>query len=102
MDGFGGEFFCETTSNSFQQELRRASKNVLYMYLNARTVNRDYSAGAAEPIVKPILTPNFPVWKAAIVAVDVLAVLLIVLAIRSLVVDHRLRKAAKTGDAKSK
>ena len=102
MDGFGGEFFCETTSNSFQQELRRASKNVLYMYLNARTVNRDYSAGAAEPIVKPILTPNFPVWKAAIVAVDVLAVLLFVLAIRSLVVDHRLRKAAKTGDAKSK
>lgn len=100
MDGFSGEFFCETASNSFQQELRRAAKDVLYMYLNAKVVNRAYNAEAASPIVKPLITPNFPMWKVIIAAADVLAVALFVLAIRSLVADHKLRKAAKAAALK--
>lgn len=42
MDGRlnDGAFACETESNSFKQELRRAAKDVLYMYLNARYRNQ--------------------------------------------------------------
>ena len=36
MDGFVmGDFAYETESNSFKQELRRACKNILYMWTNA-------------------------------------------------------------------
>lgn len=95
MDGFNGEFRCETSSNSFQQELRRASKDVLFMYLNASVTNRDYNESAQSPILKPMVTPNFPVWKLIIGVVDVVVLALFVLAIRGLVRDHKLRKAAK-------
>lgn len=95
MDGFNGEFTCETSSNSFMQELRRASKDVLYMYLNSHVTNRAYNDTAASPIDKPLVTANFPMWKLIIAAVDVVAVGLFALAIRGLIKDHKLRKAAK-------
>lgn len=95
MDGFNGEFRCETTSNSFRQELRRASRDVLYMYLNAHVTNRDYNESAQSPILKPAITPNFPMWKVVVGVVDVVVLALFVLAIRGLVRDHKLRRAAK-------
>ena len=44
MDGFVmGDFTYETESNSFKQELRRASKNILYMWTNAGYENMSYN-----------------------------------------------------------
>lgn len=43
MDGFVmGDFTYETESNSFKQELRRACKNILYMWANAGYENMQY------------------------------------------------------------
>ena len=43
MDGFVmGDFTYETESNSFKQELRRACKNILYMWTNAGYENMQY------------------------------------------------------------
>ena len=45
MDGFVmGDFAYETESNSFKQELRRACKNILYMWTNAGYENEQYNA----------------------------------------------------------
>lgn len=64
MDGYGGTFQYETESNSFQQALRRAAKHVLYMYLNARVVNRDYAASIGdESALRPIVQKGISVWK---------------------------------------
>ena len=44
MDGFVmGDFAYETGSNSFKQELRRACKNILYMWTNAGYENMVYN-----------------------------------------------------------
>ena len=44
MDGFVmGDFTYETESNSFKQELRRACKNILYMWTNAGYENMVYN-----------------------------------------------------------
>lgn len=44
MDGFVmGDFTYETESNSFKQELRRACKNILYMWTNAGYENMEYN-----------------------------------------------------------
>lgn len=44
MDGFVmGDFAYETESNSFKQELRRACKNILYMWTNAGYENMVYN-----------------------------------------------------------
>lgn len=92
MDGWlsDGTYACETSSNSFQQELRRASKNIIYMYLNARAVNQDYCAETGnEAMLKPATVPNFPVWKVALAAADVVVILLFVLALRAVRRDRK-------------
>lgn len=44
LDGFVmGDFAYETESNSFKQELRRACKNILYMWTNAGYENMVYN-----------------------------------------------------------
>ena len=92
MDGWlsDGTYACETSSNSFQQELRRASKNIIYMYLNARAVNQGYCAETGnEAMLKPATVPNFPVWKVALAAADVVVILLFVLALRAVRRDRK-------------
>ena len=62
MDGFiMGDFTYETESNSFKQELRRACKNILYMWTNAGYENAQYlqSRDAVEEdalFVRPVET----------------------------------------------
>ncbi len=62
MDGFVmGDFAYETESNSFKQELRRACKNILYMWTNAGYKNAQYlqSRDAVEEkplFVRPVET----------------------------------------------
>lgn len=75
MDGFGdqGKFRFETSSNTFKQNLRRASKNVLYMSLNALYTNSEYNAdNDVDPIVKGTKTEVFPWWIPLLVGIDVL------------------------------
>ena len=55
MDGFVmGDFHFETESNSFKQELRRACKNILFMWLNAGQENIEYNLTAEVPILRPV------------------------------------------------
>lgn len=86
MDGWlsDGTFKCETSSNSFQQALRRAAKEVLYMYLNARVENQAYSTEIGdESVLKPVISKDFPYWKAGLVALDVVTVALFALSVRA-------------------
>ncbi|MCC8104273.1 MAG: hypothetical protein LIP11_19120, partial [Clostridiales bacterium] len=79
MDGYGGAFQCETESNSFQQALRRAAKHVLYMYLNARVINRDYAASIGdESALRPVVQKGVSLWKIliwALIAADLAGML---------------------------
>lgn len=57
MDGFVmGDFTYETESNSFKQELRRACKNILYMWANAGYENAQYNATDEMDIIRPVET----------------------------------------------
>lgn len=92
MDGWlnDGTFQYETESNSFKQALRRASKNVLYMWLNAAYENASYNEMAATPIEKPAIVDNFKWWIPLLAVIDILAVIGFTLWIR------RLLRPAKT------
>ena len=60
MDGFVmGDFAYETESNSFKQALRRACKNIIYMWVNAGYENAEYNkvqltATTPAPIIRPV------------------------------------------------
>ncbi|WP_458459513.1 glycoside hydrolase family 3 N-terminal domain-containing protein [Pseudobutyrivibrio sp.] len=92
MDGFDGSstLAFETESNSIRNALRRGSKNIIYMYLNARTTNLEY-AGDDASLVKPNIHVTFPIWKVLIVAVDIVAIILFALTLRALLKDRKLR-----------
>ncbi len=97
MSGFmGGTLAQETSSNSYYQALRAAAKNTLYMYLHVRVTNRDYcEAVGDDTLLRPVFAaPTFGI-RQLIYAVTAVAVLLFALAIRALVIDHKLRKQAK-------
>ncbi len=83
MDGYlnDGAFRFETTSNSFKGALRRATKNVVYMWLNALATNKDYNEKVANGEIQEgvqIITSapelNFRWYIPVLVVVDVLAV----------------------------
>jgi len=66
MDGWNsnGAFTFETSSNTFQQALRNASKHILYMSLSAKYVNSIYneSADTSDVIVSTKAAPDTR-WK---------------------------------------
>lgn len=72
MDGWlsDGEFFCETESNSFQQALRRASKNIIYMTLNAEAVRADYIANGGDARYITEKTETISTWHMILAVVD--------------------------------
>ena len=92
----GGSFAFETSSATFQNALRRAAKETLYMMLHVRAVNRDYANGDAT-----LLRPQFragmnlgfvePLFIALAVVFALLALWCIVLLVR----DRKLKKAAR-------
>lgn len=100
MDGWlsNGAFFCETSSNTYMQQLRRAAKNVIYMYLNARAVNQDYAQTVDASILKPATIPNFAWWKCVLGAVDVVVVLLFALSVRAVAKTKSVRVKMAASD----
>lgn len=94
MDGVGGALVCETASNSFWQALRRAAKNVLYLYLNARVRNQAYAAAAGEEMLRPVITWRTPLWRLALAGLDLLAALAFAWALWALLRDLRQKHAA--------
>lgn len=66
MDGWDskGVFTKETSSNSFKQALRRASKNIIYMVLNAYYANSVYNASDdVSPIIIGAKNTGPSKWK---------------------------------------
>ena len=72
MDGImrDGAFVYETTSATFQQDLRRAAKDVLYVWLNARAQNLQYNETAEKTFVRPIKHAGIPIISIAVGALD--------------------------------
>ena len=72
MDGImrDGTFVYETTSATFQQDLRRAAKDVLYVWLNARAQNLQYNETAEKTFVRPIKHAGIPIISIAVGALD--------------------------------
>lgn len=96
----GGTLTEDTSSNSYMQALRRATKETLYMYLHVRAINRDYSELMQDDsILRPVFTKSFIGWRQIIIVIDIIAVLLFILAIRGLIIDHRLKKQKKEENA---
>ncbi len=98
MAGFtGGAMAFETGSNSYLQALRRATKEALYMYLHVRVTNRDYADSIGDTTaVRHAFTTSVFGWRHLVALIDIVAVFLFALAVRGVVIDVKLRKAAKT------
>ena len=98
MAGFtGGEMAFETGSNSYLQALRRATKEALYMYLHVRVTNRDYADSIGDTTaVRHAFTTSVFGWRHLVALIDIVAVVLFAIAVRGVVIDGKLRKAAKT------
>lgn len=97
MDGvFPGQLRYETESNSFKQALRRSSKNIIFMHLNAMARNLDYveSTGDTE-MIRPVIATNMPLWQKLLIGLDILAVALFALALRGVILDVKIKKAQK-------
>ena len=92
----GGQLTCETGSNSYMQALRRAAKEALYMYLHVRVTNRDYAESIGDTAaLRHDFKPAVLGWRHLVALIDLVAVLLFALAVRGVVIDVKLRKAAK-------
>lgn len=73
MDGFmnNGQFVCETSSNTFKNELRRATKNIIYCWLNSAYTHKNYDP-TQDNITITIGKRGEPdtTWKTIIYCVD--------------------------------
>lgn len=98
MDGFVmGDFTYETESNSFKQELRRACKNILYMWTNAGYENAQYlqSRDMAEETawyVRPVETKQVSLVTWIQIGWDVAAAVLIFFWIRGIILTRSHKK----------
>lgn len=97
MDGvLPGSLKYETESNSFQQAMRRASKNIIYMYLNAQVENINYVNETGDvSAMRAQIDAEGSLWKTIIIIVDIVAVLLFVLALHALIRDIKIIHARK-------
>ena len=99
----GGQLSCETGSNSYMQALRRAAKEALYMYLHVRVTNRDYAESIGDTaVLRHDFKPAVLGWRHLVALIDLVAVALFALAIRGIVRDVKLYKAAKAARTENK
>lgn len=74
----GGSFDYETSSNAYKQALRSATKDLVYMWLNAVATNAEYNEGIANGTIKDTIVVqskpeyNFRWYIPVLVVVDVL------------------------------
>ena len=101
MDGMMlGTLKCETESNSFWQAMRQASKNIVYMALNAHVENMNYVAESGDTdMTRPLITVEMPLWQKIIIGLDVVSVALFALALRGVILDVQVKRAAKKAKA---
>ena len=87
MDGFVmGDFTFETESNTFKQELRRACKNILFMWANAGYENAQYNAQEdVMTVIRPVETKQVSLVTWIQIGWDVFAVALIFFWVRGIV-----------------
>lgn len=96
MDGFPGELTKETESASYQQALRKATKDLLYMYLHVRVVNQEYCEQIGdETLLRPDFTPGFWTVGKILAVIDVVVLGLFVLALISLIKGVKLKRCQK-------
>lgn len=78
MDGVvSGRLAMETESNSFMQALRRASKNMIYMQLNALAHNIDYVEQSGDTdMIRPLIATHIPLWQILLILIDLAAIIL--------------------------
>lgn len=95
MAGFGaGTMAYETDSNTYYQNLRRAAKEVLYMYLHVRVVNKDYSESISDnSVLRPVFKATLANWRQLLIAIDAVVLILFALSLRNLLKDRKLRRA---------
>lgn len=76
MDGWlsDGTYQYETSSNSFHQALRQASKNIIYMTLNAEVRRADYAASGGDAMYITEANKSLNVWFTALVAFDAVVI----------------------------
>jgi beta-glucosidase len=76
MDGWlgDGKFACETSSNSFQQAMRRASKDIIYMTLNAEAVRAEYAAENPDSLYVTEENESLNMWLTGLTVFDVVVV----------------------------
>ena len=73
------------------------------MYLHVRVMNRDYSQQIGdESVLRPLFKAPMANWRMLVVAIDVVAVVLFALALRAVILDNKLRKAAKNAENNKK
>lgn len=93
MDGmFTGKLQFEMESNTFRQALRRASKNIIYMWVNAGYENKVYNETAKNPVIRPVEKKTMSLVTKIQVLYDAAAVVLIVLWTKSIIKRRRLKK----------
>lgn len=92
MDGWlsDGTYEYETTSNSMQQALRQASKNIIYMTLNAEVCRADYAANGGNSLYITEQNESLNQWLTALTAFDV-----VIVAIEAVYFTLRIRKSKK-------
>lgn len=97
MDGMMlGTLKCETESNSFWQAMRRASKNIIYMTLNAHVENMNYVAASGDTdMTRPLITVEMPLWQKILIGLDVVSVALFALALRGVILDVKVKRSDK-------
>ncbi|MBQ3558275.1 MAG: glycoside hydrolase family 3 C-terminal domain-containing protein [Agathobacter sp.] len=100
MDGFVmGDFTYETESNSFKQELRRACKNILYMWANAGYENAQYNADCIsvdadeKQIIRPVETKQISLVTWIQLGWDIFAAVTIFFWVRGMIKRKKAVKA---------
>ena len=87
-----GETNCETSSNSYKQALRQATKHTLYMYANALAENINYANEIGDDSMVTAIGNNSNIVNKILLVMDVMAVVFMALGIVGVVKDQKLKK----------
>lgn len=95
MDGVfrDGTFMYNTTSANFEAQLKRATKDILYTWLNARQYNLTYNEQAllagTEQLVRPIKSGSVSIVILALTLIDAVAAVMFFLGVHRYFAQHK-------------